>query len=81
MAEYRSETEGKLYRIYITDSLKILMENSAAKNGGKYIAKRYIDLIDPPKEETKTCAEITSEVASRCGITMIHSKEKEGDAP
>ena len=48
----------KIYQMYVTDTLRLIAENSAKINGGSYIKARYIDLIEPAKEEKRTAEEI-----------------------
>ena len=31
---------------------------------------RYADVIMPKKQDNRTCAEITSEIVERCGLTV-----------
>lgn len=52
---------NKAYRIYISDALKLIGENSA-RGGGKYYETRFIDLIEPKPEETRTAAEVIDQV-------------------
>ncbi len=44
--------------MYLTDTLRIIGENTAKYAGGSYIKKRYADIIIPHKEETRTGEEI-----------------------
>lgn len=71
LAQYRREQEDKAYRIYVTDALRLISENTAASVGGKYITVRFADVIAPPKEEdNRTCEEITAEIIARCGLVV-----------
>ena len=71
LAEYQQEQEGKAYRIYVTDVLRLISENTASSVGGKYITARFADVIAPPKEEDKrTCEEITADIIARCGLVV-----------
>ena len=71
LAEYRREQEDKAYRIYVTDALRLISENTASSVGGKYITARFADVIAPPKEEdNRTCEEITAEIIERCGLVV-----------
>lgn len=71
LAQYRREQEDKAYRIYVTDALRLVSENTASSVGGKYITARFADVIAPPKEEdNRTCEEITAEIIARCGLVV-----------
>lgn len=71
LAQYRREQEDKAYRIYVTDALRLISENTASSVGGKYITARFADVIAPPKEEdNRTCEEITAEIIARCGLVL-----------
>lgn len=71
LAQYRREQEDKAYRIYVTDTLRLISENTASSVGGKYITARFADVIAPPKEEdNRTCEEITAEIIARCGLVV-----------
>ena len=62
--------KDEIYRVYITDALKVIGENAAALTGGGYMGKRYYDIIrtDKPKDEGRTGDEIAADViASICG--------------
>lgn len=71
IAQYRREQEDKAYRIYVTDALRLISENTASSVGGKYITARFADVIAPPKEEdNRTCEEITADIIARCGLVV-----------
>ncbi len=46
------------YRVYVTDALRIISENTARVVSGNYIKLRFADAIKPQKEETRTSAEV-----------------------
>ena len=58
IAFFQKEQKEKAYKVYITDALKIIAENTAKANGGSYLTARYAELIEPKKEETRTAVEI-----------------------
>lgn len=58
------------YRIYVTDALRIVGENTAQYVGGNYIKARYADIIEPKKQDNRTCEEITADIVARCGLTI-----------
>lgn len=54
-----------MYRVYVTDSLKYILENTARLSGGVHIESRYCDVIDPKPEETRTSEEIISSIKEK----------------
>lgn len=64
--------DNKAYKLYITDTLKMIAENTAKSVGGLAPNKRYSDIIErKPVEKEKSAEEIINEVNARCGLTMI----------
>ena len=64
IAEHNMRYEEKLFRSYVSDLLKILVEGKTAT-----VNYRYADLIEQPKqEEEKTADEIAIEVIKRAGL-------------
>lgn len=60
------------YKIYITDTLKMIAESSAKRFGGAVPSKRYYEIIErKPVEKEKSAEEIIDEVNAKCGLTMI----------
>ena len=51
--------------MYVTDALKAVAENTAKYAGGGYIKVRYIEIIDPPPEETRTGEEIIAQMKAK----------------
>lgn len=54
----------------MTDAIEIAAENTARYVGGSYIKARYSDMIEPKKQDNRTCEEITADVVARCGLTV-----------
>lgn len=61
---------GKAYRIYVADSLRIIGENTARYAGGSYIKARLSDIVEPKKQDNRSCEEITADVVARCGLVV-----------
>ena len=72
MARLNERSRNDAYRIYVTDALRIVAENTARYAGGNYIKARYADLIEPKKQDNRTCEEITADVIARCGLVVKH---------
>lgn len=58
LARYEENQQSKAYRVYVTDALQIVAENTERSAGGKHLERRYIDVITPKKEDTRTGEEI-----------------------
>lgn len=65
IAFFKKEQHEKAYKIYITDSLRIITENTAKANGGHYLQARYAELIEPIKEEKRTATEVISDLKEK----------------
>ena len=70
VARYKREQEEKIYRVYVTDALRLTVENTAKFAGGNYIKARYIDIVEPKKQDNRTCEEITADIIQRCGLVV-----------
>lgn len=58
VSAFYKEQEEKAYRIYITDGIKVLVDNTARIAGGAVLNKRYIDMVEPKEEETRTAKDV-----------------------
>lgn len=72
MARLNEKARNDAYRIYVTDALRIVAENTAKFASGNYIKARYTDMIEPKKQDNRTCEEITADVVARCGLVVKH---------
>lgn len=70
MARFNESAKTEAYRIYVTDALRVVAENTAQYVGGNYIKARYADMIEPKKQDNRTCKEITADIVARCGLTI-----------
>lgn len=53
----KRESENQLFRIYITESLKNMSENTAVLSRGKFINKSYSELIQKPVNKPERTSE------------------------
>jgi hypothetical protein len=70
VARLNERAKTEVYRIYVTDALRIVAENTARFASGNYIRARYADMIEPKKQDNRTCEEITADIVARCGLTI-----------
>ena len=65
------------YRVYVTDALRLIGENTAKFVGGNVLSMRFIDMIKPNDREDeiddRTAQEIVDDIVSRAGITVVKS--------
>lgn len=61
----------RAYRIYVTDCLKVIGENTARFAGGSSLTKRYAEVIDPLPVDNRTGEEIAEDIIKRAGIEVI----------
>lgn len=62
---FHKEQKEKAYKVYVTDVLRTISENTAKSVGGSYVKMRYLDIIDPPKQETRTAEEIIENIRNK----------------
>lgn len=67
---YYTQQEEEAYRIYVTDALKTITENTCRFNGGGTMSKRWYDLTKPA--DTRTAEEIADEVVRKAGLIQKH---------
>ena len=71
IARYQSQQRDFAYRIYVTDCLRIVTENTAKMSGGSYITAKLSDIINPKPVEKRTGEEIAADIIKRAGIEVI----------
>lgn len=80
ISEYNKQNELRILKIYLTDSLKIITENTALiANGGNTFSKRYIDIVEPDNDviECENPEETAEQVISEFRQTMKEMREEE----
>lgn len=69
ISAFSQSREEKAYRIYITDALKVISENTAGGEARHAMSKRWIELVEPTKKEepkeTRSAEEIISDFKKR----------------
>ena len=70
MARYQSQQRDLAYRIYVTDCLRIISENTAKMCGGSYITAKLADIINPNPVDNRTGEEIAADIIRRAGIEV-----------
>ena len=68
VAAFLKKQKDRLYQVYITDTLKMIAENTANMAGGRSPSGRWVDTIndmEKPKEEEKTAEEIIDHIKNK----------------
>ena len=71
MARYQSQQRDLAYRIYVTDCLRIISENTAKMGGGSYITAKFADIINTKPVDNRAVEEIAADIINRAGIEVI----------
>ena len=71
MARYQSQQRDLAYRIYVTDCLRIISENTAKMGKGSYITAKFADIINPKPVDKRTGEEIAADIIKQAGIEVI----------
>lgn len=71
MARFNQHRRDLAYRIYVTDCLRIISENTAKMGGGAYITAKFADIINPKPADNRTGEEIAADIINRAGIEVI----------
>lgn len=62
MARYETDQRELAYRIYVTDALRIISENTAKFSGGDYVRARFADLLRPKPTDNRTHEEVVEHI-------------------
>ena len=66
-----NEFKKELFKIYLTDCLQGIVNNTQKFAGGVSIEKRYYDLINR-KTDNRTGEEIAAEVIKEAGLKVVN---------
>lgn len=69
-ARYNQHQRDLAYRIFVSEGLRILTENTAKMAQGAYLTVNFLDIIDPKPKDERSGAEIASDVLTRAGIEV-----------
>ena len=71
IARFNQHQRDLAYRIYVTDCLRIISENTAKMGGGSYITAKFPDIINPKPVDNRTGEEIAADIIKMAGIEVI----------
>ena len=66
MSKATQQAKDTAYRVYTTDCLKLIAENT----GNISLKLRYYDIIQPKKEDKRTGDEIVEDIIKRAGLVV-----------
>ena len=66
MSKANQQAKDTAYRVYVTDCLKLIAENT----GNISLKLRYDDIIQPKKADTRTGDEIVADIIKRAGLVV-----------
>lgn len=67
-ARIEQETEESAYRVYSSDALKVLTENTQRLLGGSAMGKRYADILDTGTQDKRSAEEVAEDIIARAGL-------------
>ena len=66
VSAFSKRAKEKLYRMYLTDALKVIAENTNGGSSRSTMTKRWIDLVEQKAvKETRSAEEIISDFKNR----------------
>ena len=77
MNNHNNAQRKEAYDIYVTDSLRIIAENTAKFAGGSYLKMRYADIFEPANEaveDDRSAQEIVDDIVERAGIKVVKNQ-------
>ena len=66
MSKATQQAKDTAYRVYVTDCLKLIAENT----GNISLKLRYYDIIQPKKADNRTGDEILADIIKRAGLVV-----------
>lgn len=77
--ELKKQWEREALRVYITDGIRMITENTAIYTGQTYLSTRYDDIIHPKPVESRTAEDIVADVVQKAGLKIVtEGGEKDG---
>ena len=71
VSRYNQHQREQAYRIYVSDCLRIMTENTAKYAGGTHLTRRYADVIQKKTFDNRSGAEIAADVIQKAGLVVI----------
>ena len=71
MARYQSQQRDLAYRIYVSECLRMIGENTAKVSGGSYMTAKFEEIISQKPADNKTGEEIAADIIKMAGIEVV----------
>ena len=71
IARYQSQRRDLAYRIYVTECLRMISENTAKMSNGSYTVAKFEDIINQKPVDNRTGEEIAADIIKLAGIEVI----------
>ena len=77
MNQIKKEREEMVYRVYVTDSLKMINDKLNSFFGGATFDTRYVDLVEKKqKKDIRTAEQIAQDVLRFSGLKLEEGGEE-----
>lgn len=70
MARSRQQRRDLAYRVYVTDCLRIMTENTARFAGGRYVTQGFSAALRREPVDNRTGEEIAADVIKKAGLVV-----------
>ena len=69
-ARYRQHQRDMVYRVYVTDCLRMMTENTAKFSGGRYVTRIFSEVLRREPVDNRTGEEIAADVIKNAGLVV-----------
>lgn len=70
IARFEEHQKKLAYKVYVSDTLRLISENTARFGGGSYFKQRWIDFVQDKPKDTRSGNEIAAEVIKKAGLEV-----------
>lgn len=67
----KRQAEEEAFKIYTTECLRIITENTAKMVCGSCVSVSFADIIDPKPVDNRTGEEIVAEIVKKAGLEVV----------
>lgn len=70
IAKFEEHQKKLAYKVYVSDTLRLISENTAKFSGGSYMKQRWFDFVQDKPKDTRSGNEIAAEVIKKAGLEV-----------
>lgn len=70
IARHRQNKLEMAYRVYVTDCLRMMTENTAKFSGGRYVTRSFSEYLRREPVDNRTGEEIAADVIKKAGLVV-----------